>query len=115
MPLPACHWRSEIPGECEWFICSHPEVFSTDQRVHAGICVVCPYPSRPPPAQPQLVPQVARQARCLHLGDVIGERHCPTCGGGVRLKVFRCRHPRHVETTIRECDLCSDYEACTLN
>lgn len=39
-----------------------------------------------------------------------GLRECPTCAGNVQLKVFRCDHHRHQETTFNECSTCYDYE-----
>jgi hypothetical protein len=50
-----------------------------------------------------------RTASCRHLGDPIGLRECGPCGGKTRVKVFVCRHPAHVETTIVECRTCPDY------
>ena len=114
MPLPPCHSRHAIAEEREWYLCSHPEVFTPGRRVHFGNCIVCQYADQPAPAQPVAVPvfpAVPRTALCGFLGEQVGERHCPTCRGSVRLKVFRCGHPQHTETTYQECAVCGDYEA----
>lgn len=53
---------------------------------------------------------VPRRGLCRHLGAQSGERLCQDCTGRVRVKVFECEHPGHLETTIRGCDQCEDYD-----
>lgn len=112
--LPPCHSRHDLPAEPGWYACSHPQVLVPARRVHAGICLICQYSSQPPPAQPiegTLLQRAARARPCRHLGERIGERLCPTCGGHVRWKLFRCHHASLVETTLQECQTCGDFEA----
>jgi len=59
-----------------------------------------------------------RHGPCAWLGaPVLGTdgkqvtRLCGPCGGKVRAKVFGCGHGSHVDTTIKECERCADYEA----
>jgi hypothetical protein len=50
------------------------------------------------------------EGSCIYLGEKLGDRLCDTCRGNVRLKVFKCAHPFHPDTTIRNCQSCNDYE-----
>ncbi len=112
--LPHCHSRHDLPGEDQWFACSHPQVFAPARRVSAGLCLICPYSSQPPPEQPvdgETLKRAARPTLCLFLGNQIGERVCASCRVSVRWKVFRCVHPGHAETTLKECEGCGDYQA----
>ena len=113
MPLPFCHSRHDLPGEPGRYACSHPQVFAAARRVTAGLCLICEYSSQPPPAQPiagAALQGASRVARCEFLGEQIGERLCASCGKSVRWKVFRCGHPGHGETTLKECETCPDYQ-----
>ena len=68
--------------------------------------------AEPPPAEFRVLPPrffERLQAACRYLGDQTGLRECPTCRGHVRVKVFACRHPNHVETTLAECEQCRDF------
>lgn len=51
-----------------------------------------------------------RREACLHIGAQTGERPCLTCRGNVRMKVYHCSHPRHLDTTLRACGSCPDHE-----
>lgn len=56
-------------------------------------------------------PQPAHANPCRHLGEPTGEkRDCPTCGGNVRQKVYRCNEPseRHPLIVLRDCETCPD-------
>jgi len=52
---------------------------------------------------------------CLHLGEYLEERICPTCCGSTRIKVFACE--LHGKCSIAKpvgvqvCQGCGDYEA----
>lgn len=119
MTLPVCPARREIPHEPDVFQCAHPQVFARGQRVHAGVCSICTYwreftDASPATAKTLVVDaersRLARSAQCLFLGEQIGESACPTCPPGkVRIKVFRCTHPHHSQTTIPDCQTCRDY------
>lgn len=112
MNLPECHSRRPLPGESERFFCTHPQVYAAGRRVSAGACLVCEYSSEPAPDRPVTVAFHMARAygeTCVHLGSQTGERGCSGCGGGVRIKVFRCGHPKHQETTLRDCEFCADF------
>jgi hypothetical protein len=60
---------------------------------------------------PHVAPQPAStRGPCSYLGEQIGLRDCPPCGGRTQLKVFACSHPAHTETTWDECQRCPDHE-----
>jgi hypothetical protein len=109
MSLPPCPARRLLEGEAG-FYCAHPRMHAPDQRVSVEICLVCPYPAQPPPSVFRPFPPPAPRGRCGYLGGFSGWRECPTCGGSVRVKVFACSHARHLETTLRECEVCPDYD-----
>jgi len=111
--IPPCHSRQELPEEHGVYFCRHPRVHAPDNRVTAEICRICCHREQPAPVAPRpFEPGKPRSALgpCRHLGDQIGERACLTCRGSVRLKVYGCGHPLHVETTLGECAACADYE-----
>ncbi|HEV3025303.1 MAG TPA: hypothetical protein VGX76_22685 [Pirellulales bacterium] len=115
MRLPACHSRRELqPGKAP-FYCAHPDVHVPDQLVTAEICRLCNRWSEPPPDVFRPFPPVVfpppDAGPCFHLGEQAGLRDCPSCQGNVRIKVFECRHPLHVETTLAECSRCGEYDA----
>ena len=128
MELVPCPSRRELndpePGPGVYF-CAHPNHHSENSLVTKEVCWVCPLWRQPPPAvfrkfppdpvPPGQAPVPRRAARlcrepCVFLGDQIGRRDCPSCGGRVRVKVFACAHPQHDETTLHECARCPDYE-----
>ena len=51
-----------------------------------------------------------RKKPCFYLGDMTGEKPCDTCSGSVRLKTFDCHHEYHDETTMRDCQMCRDFD-----
>jgi hypothetical protein len=113
MALPDCHSRRFFDGESAVFFCAHPDLHAKDNVVTEGICQACPYWQQPPPPTfrdftPGPPPKPRRL--CLHLGEQIGLRECPTCRGTVRVKVFACAHPAHLETTLRDCTRCPDHQ-----
>jgi len=113
-PLSPCHSRRELPGIDDRFVCLHPKVFATHNVVPYEMCRQCAlWRDRPPaefrPMPPRLLERL-QGSPCRHLGEHTGLRDCPTCQGHVRVKVFACRHPRHVETTLAECELCEDFK-----
>lgn len=110
MPLPDCHSRHPLPDEEEYFLCSHPNVHMRGRLAHVGICQLCDHWREAPPPHPVDLTGKVRTGSCLYLGGQIGETSCPTCRGNVRLKVYRCDHPRHRETTLTECRVCEEYE-----
>jgi hypothetical protein len=114
MTLPPCPARRLLESESGVFYCAHPLHHSEDDRVTAPVCQACdlwrqppppvfrPFP--PPPAPPPRGP-------CRFLGEQTGLRDCPSCRGTVRVKVFACGHPLHVETTLAECPVCPDFQS----
>jgi hypothetical protein len=126
MNLVPCPARREInnpEGEPGVYFCAHPSHHSEDNLVTKENCWICPLWREPPPGEyrkfppdplpPGRIPVVAARRRrepCIFLGEQIGFRDCPSCGGSVRVKVFACAHPRHEETTLNECSRCPDYE-----
>jgi len=109
---PDCESRRELEEETPESVCLHPNVYVRGRRVTQGICKACDQRLQPPPGllveDPARSPLV-RLGRCDYLGDQVGERLCPTCGGSVRIKLFACQHPKHIETTLRDCLRCEDY------
>jgi hypothetical protein len=99
------------------FFCAHPSVHAKDNLVSAGVCSICEYwrqpapeffrPFPPPPAPPP-------RGRCHFLGEQLRLDECKTCGGSVKIKVFRCAHPAHGETTLNGCASCADFSSATL-
>jgi hypothetical protein len=113
MSLPDCHSRRFFTGETALFFCAHPRLHARDHVVTEEICRVCPYWSQPaPPVFRNFTPGPPPKPRglCLYLGEQTGWRECPGCQGSVRVKVFACGHPRHQETTVRECAQCGDHQ-----
>lgn len=113
MSLPACHSRRFFDGETERFFCAHPNMHVRDQIVTAEICRICSYWQQDPPEEfrpftPGPLPKP--RGLCLHLGDMMELRDCPTCSGTVKVKVFACGHPNHQETTLRACLDCPDHQ-----
>lgn len=112
--LPPCHSRRFLRQESQRFFCAHPMVHSKGHVVTAAVCGIC---ARWQEAEPEaLLPfpgpdYLKRSGSCANLGVLIEERPCTTCRGNVRLKVYVCAHPKHKETTISNCELCSDYQA----
>lgn len=49
---------------------------------------------------------------CVFRGEHNGYRPCMTCRGNTRFKVYQCLHEGHEQTTILECQSCSDFEPC---
>jgi hypothetical protein len=112
MQLPVCHSRRHIEPASSTFFCAHPRHHSALNLVTAELCVICPLWREPPPATFRPVPLVMPKPRgtCAHLGEQTGLRDCPSCRGSVRVKLFACSHPLHVETTLAECATCPDFE-----
>jgi len=81
-----------------------------DQRVNVEVCEICTLRLGPPPETFRPFPPPPPRGQCRYLGGEIGLRDCPSCLGNVRLKIFACHHPAHVETTIQECLVCPDHE-----
>jgi hypothetical protein len=109
MSLPYCHSRHELEGEANVFYCAHPSMHVQDQRVRAEICQICTYWREPPPETFRPYPPPPPRGVCRYLDEPCGLRECPTCLGNVRVKVFACTHPAHVETTLAECNVCPDH------
>jgi hypothetical protein len=106
--------RRTLEGQDRVYYCAHPQHHSQDDLVTPEICQVCPLWREPLPAVLRPFPPPARARRwglCLYLGEQTGLRDCPSCRGNVRVKVFGCSHPRHIETTLEECGQCADFEA----
>lgn len=114
MSLPPCSARRYFePASAEYF-CAHPDLHSQDQLVTAAICQACTLWQQPPPSTMRTFSEQSARRRiglCIYLGDQLGLRDCPTCQGSVRVKVFACGHPGHVETTLAECGACADFAA----
>ena len=110
MPFPPCHSRRDLEGEAHVAYCAHPQMHIQDQRVNVEVCEICTLRHQPPPETFRPFPPPQPRGSCRHLGDETGLRDCPSCLGNVRLKVFACHHPAHVETTIQECLMCLDHE-----
>lgn len=113
-PLAPCHSRRELSGTDARFICLHPKVHSPNNIVSYEFCRQCALWRQPPPAEFRALPPhffERLQGPCRHLGEQVGLRDCPTCRGHVRVKVFACGHPNHVETTLAPCEQCNDFEA----
>ena len=114
MDLPPCHSRRAFAGETALFFCAHPNHHSQDNLVTSEVCAVCPLWRQPPPAvfrQAPVTLPAKRGGPCRFLGPETGLRECLSCSGLVRVRVFACLHPRHQETTLRECESCRDFEA----
>lgn len=47
---------------------------------------------------------------CVHLGEEKGTRPCLSCRGNVHVKIFECRHDLHLDTSLRKCQTCPDYD-----
>jgi hypothetical protein len=112
MPLAPCHSRHEIEELPEMYFCAHPRVFAAGSIISAEFCRICNYWRQPAPDNPRPFDAKAAlrlTAACRHLGEQTGWRDCPTCRGNVRLKIFACAHPEHVETTRQECRICPDF------
>ena len=110
--LAPCHSRHEIDGPPEMYFCAHPRIAAPANVVSAEVCRLCDYWRQPQPANPRpFDPKAALRltGACRHLAEQIGWRDCRGCRGNVRLKVFRCTHPEHVETTLHECQACPDF------
>jgi hypothetical protein len=131
MNLVPCPARREIsdpergPGV---YFCAHPSHHSAGNLVTKENCWICPLWREAPPAEyrkfpPDPVPTARISAAtvsvplpscrqpCIFLGEQIGFRDCPSCGGSVRVKVFACAHPAHQETTLNECTRCPDHQS----
>ena len=111
--LSPCHSRRELPQSDDRFVCLHPKVHAQNNIVPYEVCRQCGLWREPPPAEFRVLPPrffERLEGACRHLGDQTGLRDCPTCRGHVRVKVFACRHPNHVETTLAECEQCRDFE-----
>jgi hypothetical protein len=128
MNLPSCHSRRSLESREDVFFCAHPNHHSEDSLVTKEICWICPLWQQPPPpvfrkfppdpvppGRPSIAQRAARLRHepCVFLGEQVGLRDCPSCGGFVRVKVFACSHPRHQETTLTACARCPDYECRT--
>jgi hypothetical protein len=111
MALPPCHSRRTLEGESNRYFCAHPRFHSKTGLVTGEVCLVCPLWREPPPAAFRPDPGPSQRGRCQHLGEQAGLRECPSCRGSVRVKVFACRHPAHLETTLAECAACADFRA----
>ena len=108
--FPHCHSRRDLEGETEYAYCAHPGMNIQEQRVSVGVCEICALRHGPPPETFRPFPPPPPRGLCRHLGAETGVRDCPSCLRNVRLKVFACHHPAHVETTIQECLNCPDHE-----
>lgn len=112
-PLAPCHSRHELTGVAGRYFCAHPNVWATNHVVSYEFCRICPRWRELPPDNPRTMPPrlVERlSGGCCHLGEEIGTRPCSGCLGNVRVKVFACRHPNHRETTLKECEVCGDFD-----
>lgn len=114
MILPPCHSRRALPQESDVYFCAHPNYMIKDNLVTLENCRVCPWWQQPPPVEFRpfyLLPSgKPRRGLCEFLGEHIGLRHCGTCPGSVKVKVFACNHPAHVETTLNLCEACLDFQ-----
>jgi O-antigen biosynthesis protein len=111
--LSPCHSRREFELGTLSFFCAHPGVRAYDGLVPPAMCHICGLREQPPPVRYRdrsEVPARPRAGPCTYLGKQVGLRDCPSCRGNVRVKVFSCSHPNHHETTISECQRCSDYK-----
>jgi hypothetical protein len=114
MDLPPCHSRRSFAGETAAFFCAHPNHHSLDNLVTTEVCRCCPLWAQPAPAAYRPVPAVwppRPRGPCRFLGQETGLRRCASCAGSVRVRLFACGHPRHEETTLRECEGCPDFQA----
>jgi hypothetical protein len=116
MSLPPCPARRTLALQGDVFFCAHPRVHAKDQLVTEGVCSICTRWQEPPPAEYRPFP--ARPAQvyrgpCAHLGEQLRLAGCGSCRGTVRVKVFRCRHPDHQETTLAHCADCQDFAPLT--
>jgi hypothetical protein len=114
MTLPPCGARHDIERDKGVFFCAHPRVLSKHFIVTAGFCRMCPLKDLPLPEtlRPfRLPPAYSHEysGPCQLLGEFKELRDCPTCKGNVKVKVFECNHPKHDETTIKDCQDCYDY------
>lgn len=59
-------------------------------------------------------PRQIEHRPCVHLGQHVGFRDCPSCKGNVKKKTFECGKG-HGEKTVKECSvwpaICADYQA----
>jgi hypothetical protein len=114
MRLPPCHSRRELEPGLPPFYCAHPDVCTPNQHVTAELCRICSHWREPTPEVFRPFPPVALPppdaGPCFHLGGQTHLRDCPTCRGNVRVKVFACEHPLHVETTLAECARCGEHD-----
>src|SRR5439155_12834957 len=112
MELLPCPSRHVLENESVWFFCAHPRVHSLHSLVTAEMCHDCRFCGDQPEGFRPFPPPPGCRAPgfCRHLGEQTAMRECPSCGGSVKVKVFECRHPRHEETTLRECAQWWDYE-----
>lgn len=110
----ACTHRIETPGILPILQCTHPRVHAPQQIVWHAVCEGCrfcddgrrsdePRVQLPDPLKPQ------RRGVCRQLGAHVGLRECEGCAGHVRVKVYGCSHPAHVQTTLAECRDCADF------
>jgi hypothetical protein len=115
MVLPFCHCRRQLAGKSDLFFCAHPRVHSRGNLVSEDVCRMCSYWQEPPPQVfREFVPPGAEEisrTSCVFFGEFLGLRDCAGCRGSVKVKVFRCHHPAHGETTLRECETCPDFKA----
>lgn len=103
----ACNARRSLQGNNENYRCLHPHVHAPNHVVSQIICSLCSTKSVP---MESLRPAGApiRNRQCVHLGDQIGTQPCGDCAGAVKIKIFKCEHPEHSETTLAECEKCPD-------
>src|SRR5262249_7323378 len=112
MTPPPCHSRRIIDSNSRDFFCAHRRHHSTGNVVPAEICNVRPLWKDSTPESFRPLPKEwppKPRGLCVFLGQQIGLRNCPTCPGTVRVKVFVCSHPAHLETTLPECGQCPDH------
>jgi hypothetical protein len=112
MNLPPCLARRWLGLDSPVYFCAHPEHHSPNHLVSPEMCLVCPLWQQAPPAHFRPPPPGGPprpRGPCMHLGEPVGWRDCPSCGGSVRLKVFACAHPAHGEATLGECGQCPDH------
>lgn len=111
--LPKCAARHELEPEVGKFFCGDPRVITKHNIVTPTICRHCNVVSLTPPEAylPFKLPTTPEYTGpCQYLGELLETRECKSCRGNVRVKVFRCGHPEHAETTVKECRDCPDYE-----